>query len=124
MLATTTRYGPGALGSRIRFGLLALVPVVALGGVLAHVLNADVQQRYLETSRSSATLITQVGIQPLLNAQQIASGLSATDVADVDDKLQRAAVSREVRRIKVWNRGGTTVYSDNHALIGKTLPID
>jgi signal transduction histidine kinase len=29
-----------------------------------------------------------------------------------------------VRRIKVWNQGGTVVYSDNHALIGRTFPAD
>ncbi len=100
------------------------MPVVALGAVLAHELNVDVQQRYLETARSSASLITQVGIQPLLNSQQLAGGLSPAEIAQIDDKLQGAAVSDEVRRIKVWNRAGTVVYSDNHALIGKTFPID
>jgi hypothetical protein len=104
--------------------LLALVPVVALGVVLAHVLNADVQQRYLETARSSATLIAQVGIQPLLNQQQVTNGLSSSEITQVNDKLQGAALSNEVDRIKVWNRAGTIVYSDNPALIGKTLPID
>ena len=123
MLATT-KYGTNAVGSLVRFGLLALVPLVALGAVLAHNLNADVQQRYLETSRSSATLIAQVGIQPLLNAQQLGSGMSAIQIAEIDDKLQGAAVSQEVRRIKVWNRSGTIIYSDNHALIGRTFQID
>lgn len=100
------------------------MPVVALGAVLAHVLNSDVQQRYLETARSSATLITQVGIQPLLNAQQVAGGLSPAEIAQTDDKLQGAAVSQEVQRIKVWNRDGRIVYSDNPSLIGKLLAID
>lgn len=112
------------MGSLTRFGLLALVPVVALGAVLAHVLNADVQQRYLETTRTSASLIAQVGIQPLLNAQQMTGGMSPTEITQTDDKLQGAAVSQQVRRIKVWNRSGTIVYSDNQALIGKTFPID
>jgi signal transduction histidine kinase len=123
-MSATTKYGPGAIGSLVRFGLLALLPVVALGAVLAHVLNADVQQRYLDTARTSATLIAQVGIHPLLNPQQLTNGLSPAEVAQIDDKLQGAAVSDEVSRIKVWNRSGTIVYSDNHVLIGKTYPID
>lgn len=118
------KYGPNAVGSLVRFGLLALVPVVALGAVLAHVLNSDVQQRYLETARSSATLITQVGIQPLLNAQQVAGGLSPAEITQIDDKLQGAAVSQEVERIKVWNRDGRIVYSDNPALVSKVFSID
>ena len=92
--------------------------------MLAHELNVDVQQRYLETSRQSATLITQVGIQPLLNAQQVAGGLKPAEVSQIDEKLQGAAVSQEVRRLKVWNRSGTIVYSDNSALIGRSFPID
>jgi signal transduction histidine kinase len=104
--------------------LLALVPVVALGAVLGHLLNADVQQRYIESSRSSAALITQVGIQPLLDAQELNGGLTPAEVAQVDQRLQGAAVSDDVRRIKVWNRSGEIVYSDNHALIGRTFSID
>ena len=123
MLATTS-IGPGAIGSLVRFGLLALVPVVALGVVLAHVLNADIQQRYLDTSRSSATLIAQVGIQPLLDVQQVEGGMSPAQINQLDDKLQGAALSNDVDRIKVWNRKGTIVYSDNPTLIGKTFPID
>src|SRR5260370_1240897 len=121
----TTEYGPNAMGSLVRFGLLALVPLIALGAVLARELNVDLQQRYLETARISAALITQVGIQPLLSAQLVEDGLSFTDVATIDDKLRGAAVSKDVRRIKVWNKNGTVVYSDNHALIGRTfLPDD
>jgi signal transduction histidine kinase len=123
MLATT-RFGPGALGSLVRFGLLALVPVVALGVVLAHVLNSDIQQRYLDTSKSSATLIAQVGIQPLLSVQQMTNGLSPAEVNSIDDKLHTASISNEVDRIKVWNHDGKIVYSDNATLIGKTFPID
>lgn len=84
----------------------------------------DVQQRYLDTARSSATLITHVGIQPLLNAQEVAGGLTPAEIAQVDAQLQGASVSDEVRRIKVWNRDGLIVYSDNPALIGRQFPID
>jgi signal transduction histidine kinase len=91
---------------------------------LAYELNVDIQQRSLATARTSATIIAQVGIQPLLDSQQVSDGLSAADVAQINQKLQGAAVSQEVRRIKVWNRKGTIIYSDNPALIGRTFPID
>jgi signal transduction histidine kinase len=115
------RRGLPSLG---RFGLLALVPVVALAALLAIELNSDIQQRYLESSRQSASLITQVGIQPLLDQQELANGLTDAQVADIDQRLQGASVSDDVRRIKVWNDKGTVIYSDNHALIGRTFDID
>lgn len=120
----TTKYGPNALGSLVRFGLLALIPLIVLGAVLGHELNVDLQQRYLETARTSASLIAQVGIQPLLNAEQMELGLTPVDVATIDEKLQGAAVNKDVRRIKVWNQNGTVIYSDNHALIGRTFQPD
>lgn len=98
--------------------------VVALGVVLGRALNSDVQQRYLDTTQHSATLLTQVGVQPLLTAQQLSDGLTADQVATIDQKLQGASFSDDVRRLKVWNRNGMIVYSDNHALIGRTFAID
>ena len=98
--------------------------MVALGALLAHALNTDIQQRYIDSARQSASLITQVGIQPLLDPQELSTGLSAAQVAGIDQRLQGASVSDDIRRIKVWNTAGTIVYSDNHALIGRTFAID
>lgn len=120
----TTRSRRAAIRTLLRFGLLALVPVVALGAVLAYEINVDVQQRYLDTSRTSATLIAQVGIQPLLTSLEMSGGMNAAEVGLLESRLQGAAVSGEVVRIKVWNVAGTIVYSDNHALIGRTFRID
>jgi signal transduction histidine kinase len=100
------------------------VPVVALGFVIGRELNLDVQQRYLDSARTSAALIAQAGIQPLLSAQILRSGLSEPEIAAIDQRLQGAAVSNEVRRLKIWNRNGTVLYSDNHALINRTFEIE
>ncbi len=124
MLAATKGRRRETLVPLLRFGLLALVPVVALGAVLAHELNVDVQQRYLDTEHSSATLITQVGIQPLLNEQQMYRGMTSEEIAQTDQRLQGAKANNDVIRIKVWNRAGTIVYSDDHALIARTFKID
>ena len=51
-----TRQRSAGFRSLLRFGLLALVPVVALGVVLAHEVSLDVQQRYLDSARSSLTV--------------------------------------------------------------------
>jgi signal transduction histidine kinase len=104
--------------------VIALVPVLVLGLVLARALNSDLQQRYLDTTQTSATILTQVGVQPLFTAAEMTTGLTPDAISGIDAKLQGAAVSSEVRRLKVWNRVGTVIYSDNHSLIGRTFPID
>lgn len=92
--------------------------------VIAQELNADIQARYLATGRTSATLIAQAGVQPLLNEQELAGGLTNDQIYQIDQRLQGASLSDEVRRIKVWNRAGAVIYSDNPALIGRTFAID
>ena len=124
ILGATLRIKNESIRGLIRFGLLALVPVVALGVVIAQELNADIQQRYLATGRTSATLIAHAGIQPLLNQQELVNGLTQDQIDQINQRLNGASLSEQVRRIKVWNRAGTVVYSDNPALIGKTFAID
>jgi len=92
--------------------------------VIAQELNTDIQARYLATGRTSATLIAQAGVQPLLSEQDLAGGLTSAQVDQINQRLQGASLSDEVRRIKVWNRAGEVIYSDNPALIGRTFAID
>jgi signal transduction histidine kinase len=120
----TKQLGPNQLGVLARFGLLALVPVIALGALLARQLNIDVQERYLDSSRTSATLIATVGVQPLVTSPELRSGFTDAEITAIDQRLQGAALSKEVRRLKIWNRQGTVLYSDNHALIGRTFEIE
>ena len=107
-----------------RFGAIALLPVLVLGVVLGRALNSGVQQRYLDQSRSNAAILAQVGVQPLFTEAEINAGLTTDAILQADAKLQGAAVSTEVERLKVWNRQGTIIFSDNHSLIGKSFRID
>lgn len=109
-------------GILARFGLLSLIPVVALGAALAHELNVDVQQHHLDAARSSAELIADVVVQPLLEPGDLSGGMSTARIAQVDQRLHGIASS--VSRIKVWNKTGTVIYSDNAALIGQRFPLD
>ena len=98
--------------------------MIALGAVLARELNVDVQQRYLDSAKTSATLIAQVGVQPLLTPEELRTGFSPADIAQIDQRLQGATVNQDVRRLKIWNQSGTVVYSDNHGLIGRKFNIE
>lgn len=122
--AATVRIKNESVLGLIRFGLLALLPVVALGVVIGQQLNASIQQRSLASARTSATLIVQAGVQPLLTPQELTDGLTVDQIGQINDRLAGAALSDQERRLKVWNRAGTVVYSDNPALIGRTFAID
>jgi diguanylate cyclase (GGDEF)-like protein len=104
--------------------LLSLVPIVALGLILARVLQEQIVQRSLTDADQSAQLIARIGIQPRLTPHDLRYGMSAAGVRSLDEQLRTRSVTQDLARIKIWNAHNKVIYSDDHQLIGRTLPPD
>src|SRR5579871_759921 len=104
--------------------LLSLIPIVALGLVLARVLQSQTVDRSLADAGESAQLVARLGIQPRLDPRELRDGLSARDIRQLDEQLRARSVRRDLARIKIWNRAGRIVYSDDHQLIGRSPEED
>jgi diguanylate cyclase (GGDEF)-like protein len=103
--------------------LLSLIPIVALGFVLARVLQAQIVQRTLADADQSAQLVARLGVQPWLTPRDLHEGLSARSIHRLDEQLRTRSVS-DLARIKIWSAAGRIVYSDDHTLIGRSLGAD
>ena len=103
--------------------LLSLIPIVALGFVLARVLQAQIVQRTLADADQSAQLVARLGVQPWLTPRDLREGLSARSIHRLDVQLRTRSVS-DLARIKIWSAAGRIVYSDDHTLIGRSLGAD
>ena len=57
--------------------LLSLIPMVALGFILARVLETQIVTRTLADEDESAQLIAHLAIQPRLSPQDLKTGLNA-----------------------------------------------
>ncbi len=101
--------------------LLSLVPIVALGFVLARVLQGQIVQRSLADAGESAQLVARLGIQPRLTPRDLRDGLDAQGIKTLDEQLRARSVTSDLARIKIWNSRGRIIYSDDHALIGRHL---
>jgi len=99
--------------------LLSLIPVMALGFVLAWVLRGQIVDRTLADASQSASLVARLGVQPRISQYELEHGLSAGGVKALDEQLKARSVTRDLARIKIWNNKGLIVYSDDHSLIGK-----
>src|ERR1700730_17841241 len=86
-----------------RFALLSLVPMVALGFVLAGVLEAEIQSRTLADAQQTAQLIARLALQPRLPPRSLQGGLSPTGVRALDQQLRARSVAEDLARIKIWN---------------------
>ncbi|HEX2111401.1 MAG TPA: EAL domain-containing protein [Gaiellaceae bacterium] len=103
------------------FGLVSLVPIVVIGFVLAHFMHAQVRERARERATSAATLIARVGIQPRLTRDAVENGLSPVRLSDLDLAIETGP-GADIARVKIWNKAGVIVYSDDHGLIGRSFP--
>lgn len=104
--------------------LLSLIPIIALGLVLARVLQAQIVTRTLADAGESAQLIAHLGIQPRLTPRDLRDGLSAQGIRELDEQLRARSVRSDLARIKIWNNRDKIVYSDDHALIGRSPNTD
>ncbi len=102
--------------------LLSLLPMVLFGFVLARVLQAQIVSRTLADSSESARIIAHIGIQPHLSAQDLRTGLTPAGIRALDQQLSARSVTQDLARIKIWNSHYRVIYSDEHSLIGRTLP--
>jgi diguanylate cyclase (GGDEF)-like protein len=123
MRARHERAGPGGrLGLTRQVALLSMLPMVIFGFVLARVLEAQIVSRTLADATQSARIIAHIGIQPHLSAQDLRTGLTPAGIRALDQQLSARSVTQDLARIKIWNSHYKVIYSDDHSLIGRTLP--
>ena len=102
--------------------LLSVVPIVALGFILARVLQAQIVSRTLADESEAARIIAHIGIEPHLSPQDLRTGLTPAGIRALDQQLSSRSVTQDLARIKIWNSHFKVIYSDDHSLIGRTLP--
>jgi diguanylate cyclase (GGDEF)-like protein len=101
---------------------MSLVPIVALGLVLAHTLRQQAVDRNLQNAREAAQFFAQFGVAPQLSRSDMTEGLSRARLARLDEVIEASRSGTEVVRVKLWNRRNRVIYSDDRAIIGNQYP--
>ena len=115
------RRGLPRLSLTQQVALLSLIPILALGFVLARVLQAQIVTRAVADASQSAQLLARISIQPQLTPADLRNGLSPAEVQAMDRQLSARSATRDLARIKIWNTHHEIIYSDDHALIGHVV---
>ncbi len=104
-----------------KVALLSLVPIVALGFVLARVLQAQIVTRAVQDASQSAQMLARLGIQPRLSPADLRDGLSAAELQAMNRQLSARSPAQNLARIKIWNTSFRVVYSDDRRLVGRSF---
>jgi diguanylate cyclase (GGDEF)-like protein len=104
------------------FAAVTLVPVVALGFGLSLFLRHEISSRKLADVRQAASLVGQ-SVAAQISPYQLEHGFDGADLISIDAIGTRLRDGGVVR-MKIWDRRGKILYSDDRALIGSTFPLE
>jgi diguanylate cyclase (GGDEF)-like protein len=106
------------------YAVVSLIPIAALGFILAAHFRSEAQRRGIDQARSEAQLIAQTAIEPLLDDASLTNGLSAADRTGMR-RLVRQTVNRNgegALRLRLRDQTGHVVFSDDGT--GFADPVD
>ncbi|GIU95928.1 MAG: hypothetical protein KatS3mg012_2385 [Gaiellaceae bacterium] len=118
---TVTR-APAVAGEVAKFvaaGLAALA-VFVIGAVL--VIRDLGQSEALRDARQFAILSGQGIVEPVLRDSLLRGDRRALEAVDV--AVQERVLGERIVRVKIWDRAGRVVYSDEPRAIGSTFPLE
>ena len=107
-----------------RFTLISLLVTLLIAAGLAWrlelVLERDALSGVAQNTADQATNI----LNEKLTANDLKSALPPRRYQEVDALIHDTLLSTNIVRIKIWNRQGLLVYSDDKKILGQTFPIE
>lgn len=95
------------------YAVVSLVPVLALGAVLAGAFRSEAARRGLAEGRSEAVLVAQTAVEPELDGRPLALGLARGEKQRLERLVTRALGERHVLRLRLRDLSGRVVFSDD-----------
>src|SRR3954451_21616336 len=120
MTGSMARRGPRLL---LRFGLVSAVALALLGVAVAVELRGNIRQEAMDDARTAATITARLLVEPSLTPEDLRGPLDPAKSARVTEGIKSSLQDTHVARVKLWNRDGLVVYSDDPGLPGKRFPI-
>jgi signal transduction histidine kinase len=104
------------------FSILTLVLMVAIGAILGYSLTHYFEMQALAQQRDAVRDIVPPVIGDRITNTVLTKGAYGSDYASIESALTNLGGSGLVR-VKIWNRSGTVIYSDDPSLVGQKFPI-
>ncbi|MGI8876263.1 MAG: putative bifunctional diguanylate cyclase/phosphodiesterase [Egibacteraceae bacterium] len=104
------------------FGVTSLVLFALLGLGLGRTLQTAVERRALEDAVERAGLVGGLAIRPTLLIEEVPTGLSPDRARAVHRALTPALGGTGVIDVKIWNRFGRVLYSQDLGQVGSVEP--
>jgi hypothetical protein len=101
------------------FAAVALVPVIALGLVLASSYRTEADRRGLAEATRESALFATTAIEPLLAGHDLRQGLTAQELDRVVTVAREATARGAVLRLRLRDLDGRVVFSTDGSGLGQ-----
>ena len=112
---------PRLVGQSRQFVAAGLAAVLVISVAVVFVLRTSARDQAVRNARD----ITLAEARTVLGrglGQRVLEGDPAA-MQDLDGKVREDVLNDRIVRVKVWNKSGTIVYSDEERLVGRTFPL-
>ncbi len=107
-----------------KFTVLSFVCFALLGVGLSQLLADQIRSRSMSNAVASAELLSDLVVRTQLHPSDLASRVAPNRAQRLDFAVAQARKRGRIVRLKVWNRDGRVVYSDERSEIGHRFPVE
>jgi HD-GYP domain-containing protein (c-di-GMP phosphodiesterase class II) len=107
-----------------RFTLISLFVTLLVAAGLAWRLEQALERDALSAVAENTADQAKNILNKHLTAADLQSALSGERYEQIDTLIHNTLLSTDIVRIKIWNRQGLLVYSDDMEIMGQTFPIE
>jgi HD-GYP domain-containing protein (c-di-GMP phosphodiesterase class II) len=107
-----------------RFTLVSLFITLLIAGGLAWRLEVALERDTLSAVAEDTAHQAANTLNRNLTAADLETALSGERYEQVDTLVHSTLLSADIVRIKIWNRDGLLVYSDDRNIVGEVFPIE
>jgi len=108
----------------ISFSVLGAFITIVIAIVFAWSLEHRLEQNALRQEANSAADQLALILGPNLSLADLSAPLDSTRYTQIDALIHKLIIHQHIVRIKIWNRDGLLLYSDEKSLVGQYFPGD
>ena len=108
----------------ITFSLVSLIVTVMIAGVMDKYIQQELERLALLQAAEGAAGQVDLFLDSNLEVEDLASPLTPTRYQEIDALVSEILKDQHIVRVKIWNRDGLLIYSDEKDLVGRHFPLD
>src|SRR5436305_2113802 len=105
-----------------QFSLLSFVVLAIFGMALGWAMARFFESQELQREMDATASLMGPAVGPFITKDILANGAHGKDYQAIEDAFRYIGGAGLVR-VKIWNKNGMVVYSDQPELVGRTYPL-